>query len=349
LISFGVLHWVLWVEGLAIALTTIAILCHGSWRSWDRRRNVPRLARARVALAAALDSDAPAKPPPELSALSPRLQSRLLAEMAPSVAGHARKRIEALAASLGLTAHAVALSHRRRWPQRLAGAHLLTMYGGHLGALYRLLDDPHPAVRAQAAEWAGDHGSQGLAQHLLMLLTDPAPLARATAKDGLLRVGALAADAIAARLAAGPGPGIDDVLDVAARRPDSRYVDHAAMLSTAATPSTRARAATLLGAIGGRVPTEALERLLTDRAAEVRRAAALALARLGHWPAAVTVAPLLRDEEWDVRHAAAEALVGFGPPGLLLLRQFLHDDDVFACDMAQQALEIADLRSVAKA
>jgi HEAT repeat protein len=302
-----------------------------------------------VALAAALDSDAPAKPPPELAVLSSRLQSRLLAEMAPSVVGTARRRIEGLAASLGLTARAVALTHRRRWWHRLAGAHLLTMYGSDVGPLYRLLDDPHPAVRAQAAEWAGDRGSQGLAQHLVMLLTDPAPLARVTAKDGLLRVGAFATDAIAARLAAGPGPGIDDVLDVAARRPDSRYIGDAAMLSTAPEPSTRAKAAALLGAVGGVVPTDALERLLTDEAAEVRRAAALSLARLGHWPAAVTVAPLLRDQEWDVRHAAAEALVSFGPPGLLLLRRFLHDDDAFARDMAQQALEIADLRSVTNA
>jgi HEAT repeat protein len=106
---------------------------------------------------------------------------------------------------------------------------------------------------------------------------------------------------------------------------------------------TRARAAALTGAIGGRAAVETLVRLLHDPAAEVRASAAHALGKLEHWPAAASLAALLRDPAWDVRRAAALALRAMGAPGLLLLRRSTSDEDRFARDIARQALELPGL------
>lgn len=343
--SYGTVRWVLLVQAVAIVAAAAVTFGHAAWMSWGERRNRARLGRARLALAAALDGPDATPPPQELSALPTRLQARLVTEAAPYLSGRPRLRLSEIASDLALPRRAAALTHRRAWWRRLDGAHLLTMYDLDVGAHYRLLTDAHPAVRAQAATWAGDNPTPGLTRHLVTLLSDAAPLARVTAKDALLRAGGHAIDAIADGLASEDGRHVDDLLDVAARRPDSRYVEPALLLSAATRPSTRAAAAALLGALGGAAPAEALVALLADPASDVRAASAAALGRLGHWPAAADVAPLLRDATWDVRRAAGETLVSLGAPGLLLLRRMLDDDDVFARDMAQQALEVAELRA----
>jgi HEAT repeat protein len=210
--------------------------------------------------------------------------------------------------------------------------------------LVRLLDDPHPAVRSEAIAWVADHADEALVERLIGMLTDPTPLCRHTATDALLRAGSALPSPLAAHLADGRHPSLPVLLDVAAARPDHRYLAAALRLATSRRPRIRAGAARLLGTIGGDTATATLAGLLDDADPVVRAAAATSLGHLRHWPAASAIAGLLRDRSWDVRRASGEALVEVGAPGRLLLRRYTHDPDRFAADMAGRILLTAELR-----
>jgi len=333
-------------EVAAFTLVVLLILGHGGWLAWQRRADPPRLARARQVLAALLAEGADAA---DVAAALPRLplrlRTRLLTDLSRNLRGAQRERLGALARAMGVTALARRWVHSRWWWRRLRGAHLLTQLADDDPVLDRLLNDPHPVVRAEATAWAATHADGPLAQRLIDVLDDESMLCRHTAADALLRAGPALAPWLAEQLDGERRARLPALLEIAAARPDPRYLPAALRLAGSARPHLRVRATRLLGALGGNAATEALTGRLADDDPAVREAAVVSLGHLRHWPAAPAVARLLRDPSWDVRRASGEALLALGAPGWLLLRRYEHDEDRFAADMAQRVLRTAELQS----
>jgi HEAT repeat protein len=217
---------------------------------------------------------------------------------------------------------------------------LLTLLDGGQDVVPLLLDDPRPEVRAQAAQWAGAHPDAESIDRLLEMLGDRETLCRFTVKDALVRVGRPAIEPLLRHLTEVDGDPAAEALELAAGIADSRFLRPALTHCRASHVQTRAKAAALVGAIGGAQATAVLTELLRDDAPEVRSSSAKALGGLRHWPAAGALAECLRDPAWDVRLAAAVSLRGLGAAGVLVLRQAMTGSDPFARDMACQVLEL---------
>lgn len=331
------------VIGVVAAAALLAIFGHGAWMQWYERRAAPRLERGRVALAAI--GVRPRVDPADLAllrALPPRLQVRLFSELAPSLGGAQRRHLSALAADVGLTAAAERLCHSARWWERLRGVRLLAALGGGEGVVPALFADPHAAVRAEAAEWAGQHPAPEVVRHLVGVLSTPGTMGSWVVRDSLLRVGSAAVASLARYLETHSGRLALPALEVAAGLADACFSPAALRLCGDGVPEVRARAATLAGAIGGAELVGTLEGLLGDPHPTVRASAAAAVGRLGHWPAAPRLARMLRDPAWRVRSQSALAMRRLGSPGVLLLRRALGDPDRFAADIARQVLDMPE-------
>ncbi|HEX8213586.1 MAG TPA: HEAT repeat domain-containing protein [Longimicrobium sp.] len=320
------------------------IAAHGVWLLLRRRWRAARLAEGRAVMAGV--ATAPALEPQavrRLRALPPNIQSQLLVELTRNLGGSVRERVGVLARELGLLDHARRLSRSRFWWRRLRGLRLLTAFGGdEAEAVLPHFHDSHPAVRAQAAEWAGDHPSPAAVRALLEMLADPATLCRFAVQDSILRVGLAAAEPLAEHLARSSGCAAAPALEVAAALAQPEFAEPALRLCGDPDPEVRAQAAAVVGAVQAPECAVVLAGLLADPDARVRATAAAALGRIGHWPAAPAVAKLLRDPAFPVRRAAGLALRGLGSPGMLLLGRYRADTDPFAADMARQVLDLPD-------
>ncbi len=340
---YEVLWLLLAVEAFLFLAALVLIFGHGAWMSRYERRNAEALERGRIALAGLADRPRLAEDDlATLRALPRRLQVRLFTELTPSLSGSQREKMAALADEIGLTGTAERLCRSGLWWRRLRGVRLLTALGGGENVVPPLFRDPHPAVRAEAVEWAGEHPEPAVIERLVELLPTPGRVGHWVIRDSLLRIGLPAVPSLAQYLAGREGPTAAAALDVAAGLPDPRFGPAAIRLCGDPLPSVRARAASLAGSLGGDEAVGALQGLLDDEVPEVRAAAAAALGRLGHWPVAPRLAGMLRDPAWVVRSQSALALRRFGGPGLLLLRRALADEDRFAADIAHQVLDMPD-------
>ena len=349
--SISVLLLILVVQAAVLVGALIAFLVHGWWLWWFRQWSAPRLARAQDALVEALVA-MPGGPEGEgtlsLSAeqlhLSQRLPSglqvRLLYDLARNLSGVGRRQVAALADELGLTSHAELQCRSRFWWRRLQGARLLTFIGAGDDIMPWLLRDPHPVVRAQAADWAADHPTPLVITRLLRLLADEETFSRFAVQDALLRMGGVAVEPLIDYIYSHSDRSLEVALTVAIGLADSRFLAPALLLCRDESPQVRALAASLVGSLGGTEGVETLTSLLQDPAAEVRAAVARALGKLAHWQAAPTLVTLLRDRFWIVRREAGLALRAFGAPGTLFLKRALADHDYFAADMARQVLDL---------
>lgn len=330
-----------WVVATLFGAATLFLLGHGIWLASARRWIRPRLAAARETINAALLAPDPAAVSlAPLRALVPGQRTRVLVEVSRSVSGETRDRLAAMAADLGALDDARRRLKSPLWWRRLHAVRTLQSLEAEGRPYLPLLADPHPAVRAQAAEWAAEDPDGEAADALLGLLERADSLSRFTAKDSLLRLGRLAEVPIGRYLHAHDGAAVIPALEVAVSLAQPSFAAPAVRLCGSETPEVRRLAAVLLGAVGGQEGTEALARLLSDPELTVRASAARALGRIGHWPAAAAVASLLRDAEWEVRQAAGFALRSLGSPGELMLRRYRQDHDRFAADMAQQILDL---------
>jgi len=326
----------------ALLLAALVLLvAHGTWRALHDARWRKPLAQARAALAQTADR---LEPTPEhvraLRALPTDLRLDLFAELAQSVAGAPRSALAQTAADLGVIERAERWCGSRWWRRRLRGTRLLTTLGGGDEAVPRLLSDPRPEVRAQAAEWAAGHGTEATVRRLVAMLDDPRGLARFTVMDSLIRLGAAAV--VPLRDAIAEGRGLAAALRVGAAIADPRLAAAARDRLADPDPAVRAWAVRLVGAVGGDENAAAVVGRLDDPEPEVRAAAALALGRLGHWPAAPALAARLSDDSWEVRRNAALGLRVLGPAGELLLGRALRDEDRFAHDIARQTLDLPE-------
>ena len=341
MISAGQLADAILVFGAFFYLALALLFGHGVWLGLRARWVTPRLARGRALLVEATSS-APFDPEPlrPLRTLSLRLRFRLVIELAAHLSGTRRQNVHGVAHELGLVSAAEALAGSRFWWRRLRGVRTLTVIGGGEQVVPPLLDDPHPVVRAAAADWAAGHPEAVVIERLLAHLADPSSLCRFTVRDSLLRMRARVVEPLARYLDTHQGAGLEPALDVAAALAAPVFLQPACRFARSPEAQVRARAAELIGAIGGGEAVDALAELLLDPEPEVRSAAADAVGKLGHWPGAVAVARLLRDPSWRVRRAAGLALREMGSPGVLMLRRALRDADPFAADMARQVLDL---------
>jgi hypothetical protein len=277
-----------------------------------------------------------------LRSLPVRLQVRLFTELVPSITGQSREHLARLAQETGLVSVAERMAAARDWRDRLHGVRLLAAVGGGVQVVPPLMEDPHPAVRAEAVEWAGSNPTPEIIDRLVRALPRTDRYGSFVVRDSLLRVGADVIPPLARYLEKHNGKNAEPALDVAAGLPDVRFAAAALRLCRDPLPHVRARAAALAGALGSEEAVGELQRLVHDEDPEVRAAAAAGLGRLGHWPSAPVIAPLLRDRAWIVRSQSALALRALGSPGLLYLRKSLGDEDAFAADISRQVLDLPE-------
>jgi HEAT repeat protein len=335
---------------LAIVLYLVARSVVAAIRTRRRSRIVDAASRALAMVAAdpdALDADADVLAPARL--LRPQEADDLVVQIARGVAGETHDAVAEAAERIGVTPRALALVHDRRWWRRLRGARVLTALRSDARVVDDLLDDPHPLVRAQAAEWSASLPEPGPADRVAALLDDRDPRCVFAAQDALTRIGTRAEAPLAARLGAAAASAADEVatratallatLEVASALGSPAFAPAAGELTWSSDARVRERAAGILGAAGSEGVVTTLTSLLDDPEPAVRRAAADALGETGDWTSAGRLGAALADNDFSVRRAAGLALLRLGAPGLVTLRASLSGDDQLARDMAARVLE----------
>lgn len=343
MIDDTVLLWtalVLLAAGVAVIGTWLA---HGVWTVAAGRRFAARRPAVLGAVAGALQGYDPGEARARLETLSNEQRIEVLVSMSLTVSGRQRRVIQGLASSTGVMSDAERWARSRRWDRRLRAARLLTYFGsGEEAAGEALLRDPDPDVRAQAAEWAGEHPTPERLELLAAMLADPSPRCRFFAGDALVHAGSAALRPLLARFEDGEGDGVTtaELLAIAAALATPAFAPAAEAAMRSPDAAVRAQGAALAAAVGGSDSADQLSQLLGDPDPAVRGAAARGLGQLGHWRAAAPVAALLSDGEWHTRNAAAAALGRMGPTGELLLRRAARDAGPTGA-AAKHALQVA--------
>ena len=327
---------------LALLLFAVAVFfAHGLWRFLTEKRTLEEMTSARDSLAHLLTRATINMEEIEALRRIPRdVQVAAFLEISRNLAGTGKDRLRFIAREVSLLDRARKLCESRRWPRRLRGARLLARMDVADPIVEKLLADPNPAVRAQAAEWAAAHPSPTVIAAMLAMLADPATQARFAVQNAMLRMGSIIAEPLAAFLKTESGLPAESGLRVAEALSETRFLPAGLRHSASEDSGVRMAAANLLGAIGSAESAERLTELLKDSDSPVRAAAAHGLGRMHHWQAASQLAESLRDSTWRVRREAALALRAIGAPGTLFLRRALKGNDAFAADMAQQVLDL---------
>ena len=280
----------------------------------------------------------------ELSALAQQpddVQVMAFLEISRNVSGTGKERLRFIAEKTGAIDRARKLCEHHRWTRRLRGARILSRLDVSDPLVRKLLADPHPAVRAQAAEWAAAQPSEDVISSMLALLADPATQARFAVQNALLRMGGVIAGPLRAFLEIHTGRAAEAGLRVAESVAEPSFTAAALRFSNAQDDAgIRVAAARLLGAIAGEGAAARLTEMLKDTESSVRATAAQSLGRMQHWQAGSLLFECLRDSAWRVRKEAGLSLRALGAPGTLFLRRALKSDDRFAADMAQQVLDL---------
>jgi HEAT repeat protein len=341
MVNDAVLDVVMLVEIALLLLAAGVYFSHGLWLFVTQKRTLREMTAARGSLARLLTHGAINVEEIEALRHTRRgVQVAAFLEISRSQTGTGKDRLRFVAREVSLLDRARKLCESRLWTRRLRGARLLAGMDVADPIVEKLFTDPHPAVRAQAAEWAAAHPSPTVITAMLKMLADPATQARFAVQDALLRMGAIVAEPLAGFLETHSGSPAESGLRVAGALAEARFLPAALRLSSADEPGVRVAAANLLGAIGSAESAARLTELLKDSDSRVRAAAASGLGRMQHWPAATQLAESLTDRTWQVRRDAALALRAIGAPGVLFLRRALKGDDPFAADMAQQTLDL---------
>ena len=341
MVNRNLLDLVMLVEIALLVLAVVVFFAHGVWLFVSQKKFLRDMTAARDSLARLLTRGTINIE--EINALRrvpSDAQVAAFLEASRNLAGTGKERLRFVAGEVSLLDRARKLCESRRWTRRLRGARVLARMDVADPLIEKLLADPNPAVRAQAAEWAATHPTEGVISIMLTMLADPATQARFAVQDALLRMGATIADPLASFLEIHSGLPAESGLRVAESLAEPRFLPAALRHAAAEEVAVRTAAANLLGAIGGAESAARLTELLKDPDSLVRAAAAHGLGRMQHWPAAAQLAECLQDSAWRVRRDAGLALRALGAPGALFLRRALKGNDPFAADMSQQVLDL---------
>lgn len=336
-----ILDYVMATEVVLLLFAVVMYFTHGVWLFLFQRRDERLVGEARQRLARLLTrSTVETEDIAILRKLPRRVQTAAFLEISQNITGTGKEKLRFIAGKIALLDRARALCHSKRWSKRLRGARILARMDVSDPLVEELLRDPHPAVRAQAAEWAAAHPSGSVVSEMLDMLADPATMARFAVEDALLRMGTVIVDPLVGFLATHSGQPAESGLRLAEALAGPPFLPAAVQFSSSDDASLRTNAANLLSAIGDASTTAILISMLSDSHAEVRAAAARGLGRMRHWPAASELAKSLCDSAWRVRRESALALRAVGAPGVLLLRRALKGSDAFAADMARMTLDL---------
>jgi HEAT repeat protein len=315
-------------------------LAHAAWSTARERREARRRTEVLRALAASLQTGNTSAAVARLETLGRHQALNVLVEMAMTVAGTQRERLDELAREWGVLDRAARWARSRTWARRLRAARLISMFGTGAETFGdSLLRDANPDVRAQAAEWAGAHPDPARISRLIEMLGDDEMRARFAAREALIDAGPAAIVGLATAVESAQGTALPGVLEAARNVAVPDFLPGAIGRMRSSDPEVRSRAAELAAAVGGPEAVRALELLAEDADPEVRAAAAASLGHLGHWQAASSVAALVGDPNWRTRRAAALSLRRMGPTGELLLQRFSRAEGAPA-DTARSALEL---------
>lgn len=341
MINESLLNIVMLVEITLLVLGVGVFFAHGVWLFFEEKRLTRLTKSARDSVARLITrGHINVEEMQALKLLPNDVQVLAFLEISRNVTGSQKERLGFVAHQIGLVDRARKLCENKRWARRLRGTRILSRLDVPDPVVLKLLADPHPAVRAQAAEWAASQPSLPVISAMLMLLADPATQARFAVQNALLRMGGVVAQPLAGFLESRSGRAAEAGLRVAESLAEPSFGPPALRLSRADNTGVRVAAAKLLGAVADAAAAQRLIELLSDDASGVRAAAAQALGRMQHWQAGSMLAERLRDPAWPVRREAGLALRALGAPGALFLRRALKSDDRFAADMAQQVLDL---------
>lgn len=341
MISLDLLRVVIVVEGTTILTILTFYLLRGFRNTRYKKTTGPMLAEIRREVMRVLITPAGIRDlVRKLKRLPVRLQTRVFLSLAPSLGGTQRNALVGLASEIGLVAHAAKSCHNRRWYRRLEGARLLTALGSDAQRMVELMDDPHPLVRSQAAEWAQEHSDDGLIKKLLLMLHDPVMICRYTARESLLGIGQDTVEPFVSYLSTVVDDDVPkEAIEVLIGLASPGLLLHTVRFARHDKAAFRALAAQALGAIGAQSGIEVLIGLLDDEDPAARSEAARALGVLSHWLAGPRLAKLVSDRTFEVRREAALALKSMGATGEVLLRKLTREDDRYAAAMAKHVLE----------
>lgn len=336
-------YYLVYLEFTIALVLMLALALSAALARWRRERHESQSAAGREVLARAI---AQGMEHPHDVARFARLpwtvQQELMHEFGASLTGSGRERLTSLGVRTGVARRAERMCASPWWWRRLAGARVLTALDHDCAAMRPLLRDRSAVVRAQAFVWAAGRVDEAVIEDLVASLADPERLCRFTVQDSLLRLGRPSAQALRRFLADPDCPGLHDALVVARGLALPELLDPALELVQHSSAEVRARAAAVLGVLGGDQAVESLVRHLDDDAWVVRAAAARALGDLGAWMSSSSLMRLLGDTSWPVRRESALALRRLGGVGLLALRRALRSENPFAADMARQVLDLPE-------
>ena len=334
----GLLRLVEVAELGALSAMLVVFIAHSLWVVLTARPTKRRLVRLRQGMVRVVGGESRLVAP--TSRRESRLYHQALEELASSISGNGAAWIEQAAREVGLSEQAAHWCRSRRWWHRLRGVRSFGLLGGGGDLVPARLGDTNPLVRAAAARWVARHPSLALAERLVVMLDDPERRCRLAAEDALIRLGATAAESLAAYLSRATTPGRALALKVATGLAGARFLGPGLRAAGDSDPAVRAQAATLLAAVAGGKAEQALLGLLHDPSEPVRVAATHGLGMVSSWALAPNLARQLSDPAWDVRREAALALRRLGPAGRLYLRRALVSPDPYAADMAHQVLDL---------
>ncbi len=324
---------------MAVAFVAIGAVC--DVRVHLRRR---RMAKVSAHLATVLfgDDEEAEVAAEKLAVLPTSLILPVTQRLAADLDGDADERLRTLVAVTGTTRVITRLLRSRRWRRRAQAAALCPLLG--LGDPRRtvLLHDPHPIVRARAAENLERVDVADAGPRLLAMLDDPSDAVRFAAQHALLQGDGRIIEPLGEYLTHADGPGIIWALEVAGSLRDPRLRGAIERHARSDDPRRREMAARSLVPTGAGLDLITL--LIDDEDAEVRAAAATAASERGGEVLAAAVGRLLGDRSWKVRQHAGLALVGMGAVGALVLRSHLGDLDPYARDMARRVLDDVEAR-----
>lgn len=331
----------------AITLAAVAIFCvFGTVLSLIRRRRARWQLQAHelaATLVLAEDHDELEQASASLASLPLPILAVVLHGLSVDLYGESRRRLRLVAERSGLTRRLRRWSSRRRWTRRIRTAHLLMLLPTDAPERQRLVTDPHPLVRARAIEGLGRSGVGRFAPELLDAFDHPSPAVRSAAQNALVLGGVDCVPPILRLLERLDRGNVDDrtirlVAEVAAQLPDERLVRALLRFVSHPDPELRVLVASCLGNGTFAEPEIHLAALLHDDDARVRAEAADAVGRGDVKGLAHLLGRSLADSSWSVRRNSGRSLAALGPVGRVVLRCHLDDEDAFARDMALHSL-----------
>ncbi len=330
---------------IVVTTTAIGFCVIGALASLNRRRREKLRTRAHhwaatIVLDAGPNLEAASR---DLSRLPMPLLAEVLQQLASDTTGESKRRLRVVAENAGLNRRIERLSRRRRWQKRVQAAHLLMLLPSGAPERELLLTDRHPFVRARAIESLSPSGVGRFSSLLLDSLGHESPAVQTATQHALARGGSDCVPTIVDGLDRSLSGLLDPtaavrLMQVAAELPDPRLTG--SLLAFADHDDFRLRQLTASSLGRGIFPEPEvhLRPLLADPMADVRAEAARAVGIGRVMSLAPALGRLLGDPQWQVRRDAGSALALLGPPGHIVLRCHLRDDDAFARDMAKHVL-----------